>query len=238
MPILRDFDIGWAPHLVQANEFGRLRQENESFRAFVEAIYWRLGMARIQAPFRKLVISLVGAHEPAWVRNALGVCIVELPTEPAEAFLRGSQNARGLALALVARGLDALAEETSTKPRSPGWEEPKLREIVLEVGSHHGPYTFEWKRLTKVDRSASIRWVPVEIIDDVEDKVVLQARNGKGDVVWSTVVFATNDVGMRPYLFNPKTMVLDKGSVSFRDSVGRVVAAVSVPVDYDSSGCG
>jgi hypothetical protein len=187
---------------------------------------------RIEAPFRKLVVSLV--DETRWSRgmqatNVLGICEVTLPVSDAELHERMTDHRWGLGL--VQRALACLAGGPSWRhPDDLRWRSPALEAFVGELMDRSLPLMHVFERMKRTDRKTGTMCVPWVAVRPGETAVGVrfESAQGRRDVT----------VHAEPKPFMVTTMLSDwgplrKAAIRGRDYVlmdynGNVLASVPI----------
>jgi hypothetical protein len=188
---------------------------------------------RLQAPFRKLVISLI--DEATWSRgtqatNVLGIGEVTLPVSDAE--LRERVTDHRWVLGLVRRGLACLAGGPSRRyPEDLRWRSPELEAFVDELIERPLPLVHVFARMRRLDRMTGTTCVPWVAVRPGETAVGVrfESAQGRRDVT----------VHAEPKPFMVTTMLSDwgplrKAAIRGREYVlmdynGNVLASVPIP---------
>lgn len=147
-----DIQIVVMPHALHAEE---LRRANQVLFTVYEPIRLWLKERQILAPFRKLSVGFVNEETSSathgWVNNANSVCLIDL-LAPLAALKRVHRD-RPWAFAAMIEALGHVHERLN-------WKSEELEARVMEVCDAGLPFTHDFARLTKKDKSTKTVCVP------------------------------------------------------------------------------
>lgn len=152
---------------------------NRRLLAFSQSIRHELGVRRLEAPFRKLMVRLTDRDEtvrPAMIALSVGEAwavadpgeLLELP--PRNLRTRASEMSRTAAAAL-----SAISD----------WRHDELRELVATSARQEGPYRIELTRLSVRSHGATLR--TYYEVDEVGARILVDA-DGHAARRWSRIV--------------------------------------------------
>jgi hypothetical protein len=201
---------------------GQQRPINQALFATFEPVRLWLKEHKIEAPFRKLVVTFADeASSARWhgsVEIAIGVCEVTEAVSPA-ALERGAGD-HGWVLGAVEHALTCVAREA-------GWASEDLAAAVAEMSSRVWPLVHFFARLAKVDRTSGVRcrpWLSARP-GETQIGVRLESANVERNV---TVLSRPGPVYLEDEFPVAKSIIRHRDFVLV-DKAGKVLA--SVPID-------
>lgn len=230
---LRDFEIVAGPGFKEERALQRGSAMEREFNGFAKAVaeevrYAFTGRPRIEAPFGKLIVSMLNVEAGASLRerdrrveNIGGV--VQVTVAVRESDLRADRQRRNEAL------LDATEAGLRLLEEDLGWSSAEMHEIVRELrekGEELG--TIEFDSLSRADRRTGRRARVFYVVGDDRTAIDVVVSDPDGTEVRRERV-AESDVMFWPERFFPvRSAVMKDGVFVLRDADREPLAAVLV----------